>query len=87
MSVYITGCEKDAEHIFQDSILENRYDSIASTSNSILENVNFDQDGNILVGNDTNQIVIQHAGIEYQREASNYLFQNASSSYINNIRE
>ncbi len=87
MSVYITGCEKDADRVFHDSALENRYDSTASTSNSLLDNINFDQDGNILIGNDTNQIVIQHAGIEYQREASEYLFQNASSSYINNIRE
>ncbi len=83
MSVYITGCEKETEHVFHDSVLENRYDSTASTSNTLLDNVNFDQDGNILVGNDTNQIVLKHASIEYQKKLSNYYNELGDFDYWN----
>ena len=85
MSVYITGCEKDADRVFHDSVLENRYDSTASTSNSLLDNINFDQDGNILVGNDTNQVVLQHASIEYQKKLSNYYNELGDFDYWNNF--
>ncbi|HHH54519.1 MAG TPA: hypothetical protein ENK91_12735, partial [Bacteroidetes bacterium] len=85
MSVYITGCEKDAEHVFNDSRLEDRYDSLSSNSNSILNNINFDQEGNILVGSDTNQIILQHAGIDYQKKISNYYNQLGDFDYWNDF--
>ncbi len=86
MSVYITGCEKETEHVFHDSVLENRYDSTASTSNTLLENVNFDQNGNILVNSGEGQITIEHANIEFQREMSMFIFDYADSEYINNAQ-
>jgi len=86
MSVYFSGCEKDEGGISTSEFskkLESRVDTVAS----FLSNLNFDEEGNIIIGSDTNQIVIKHADIEFQRMASEYLYYNASPEYILNIRE
>ncbi|MBK7095998.1 MAG: hypothetical protein IPH57_13485 [Saprospiraceae bacterium] len=83
-TMLINGCNKDGE--ITDPELSYRNSSNTSTS-AILSKINFDQDGNILLGSGTSQVTLQHASIEYQREVSDYIFDNLSFSRIDSMRE
>lgn len=53
----------------------------------ILSNIQFDQQGNILLGNGNAQGTLQHANIEFQREVSNYIYYQSSKQKIDSINE
>jgi hypothetical protein len=80
----INGCNKDGE--ITDHELSYRNSSNTGTS-AILSKINFDQDGNILLGSGTSQVTLQHASIEFQREVSDYIFDNLSFSRIDSMKE
>lgn len=75
------ACNKDAE--ISDPAISIRNDA----KSAILSKINFDQNGNILLGSGSNQILLQHAPIEKQREVSESIFNNISLSRIDSMRE
>ncbi len=60
----------------------------ASGNAEILSKINFDANGNILLRtSDGSFRTLKHAAIEYQREVSDYIFDNLSFSRIDSMRE
>lgn len=78
------ACNKDKDIIEPE--LSYRASSHTSTS-EILSKINLDQNGNILLRSGASQVTLQHASIEYQREVSNYIFDNLSFSRIDSMKE
>jgi len=82
--ILIPACNKDT--ITSDIQLTSR-NTPNSGNQSFLNTINFDNNGNILIGSGHLQKVLEHAQIEKQREVSEYIFEHLSFNSIDSIKK
>lgn len=82
--ILIPACNKDTTS--SDIQLAGR-NTPNSGNQSFVNKINFDNNGNILIGSGHLQKVLEHAQIEKQREVSEYIFEHLSFNSIDSIKK